>query len=286
MNGTKSSLTSTSGLLRAGWVLAALIVVALLLLSCGGGGEPAAEVQSPASATDVVGGEQPVPTEPPPTSPPTDTAVAETPDAVATEVAIARAAAATLTAEAPTATLAPTQTTMPDTSEPQVQPTNTTVPDTPAPTAPTPKPTKRPTSAPVVEYPPVTLIAPLEKDAASLRGNVTFKWSYPRPLNADEAFQVLIWQEGQPHWGAASLWTETEQTIDLDAVLPQRGQPGPFFWTVVVRRTGTEELLSPEGSPWRLTWIGDPCVACNCQTSCRSGHCESCCDQCCGGCQP
>jgi hypothetical protein len=104
--------------------------------------------------------------------------------------------------------------------------------------------------------PAPTLLAPEEKDAQALRGQVTFRWTYPKPLGADQAFQVLIWKEGQSHDGAAQLWTGTEQTIDLDVVLPARGGTGEYFWTVVVRQKDTEKLLSPEPGPWRLVYAG------------------------------
>jgi len=130
-----------------------------------------------------------------------------------------------------------------------------------------------------------TLLAP-PHGADNLTGNVTFQWSYPRPLAQHEAFQVLAWKAGNPHWGIAGLTGETQQTINLDIVLSERGGAGEYFWTVVVREISTEKQLSPETSPWSFTFgAPDPCDACDCQDNCRSGNCNPCCDQCCGGCK-
>jgi hypothetical protein len=68
-----------------------------------------------------------------------------TPDAVATQVAVGRAAAATLTAEAPAATPSPPATT--PTSAPAILPT-TPATDTPAPSATQPSPTAAPREVP------------------------------------------------------------------------------------------------------------------------------------------
>jgi hypothetical protein len=263
MNNSKPSKSIAAVLLTA-------LVLISILVGCGGA-EPTPQVRviTPTGQSS----QEVVPTEPPTVPPPTDTPTSEPPTAPppsetpTSEPPTASPAADTPVPEAPTATPSPTETAVPDT--------------------PTPVPTKRPTNTPEISYPAPTLLAPQEKDAESLRGQVTFVWSYPRPLEADEAFQVLIWREGEPHWGAAELWTGTEQLIDLDTVLPQRGGPGEYVWTVVVREKGTEQLLSPEAAPWRLTYLGpwDPCASCDCQNKCRQGACDSCCDRCCNGCK-
>ena len=106
-------------------------------------------------------------------------------------------------------------------------------------------------------YPAPALVAPSEQEANGVRGPVTFAWSYPRALVDGEGFQVLIWKDGQEHNGAASLTRETQQTIDLDVVLPGRGGDGEYLWTVVVRRDAPgEALLSPEAAPRRLVYAG------------------------------
>jgi hypothetical protein len=133
-------------------------------------------------------------------------------------------------------------------------------------------------------------------DNARINGHVTFRWSYPRPLAPDEGFQVLAWKDGNPHWGVAGLTGETQQTVNLDGVLPGRGGAGDYWWTVVVRELGTEDLRSPEASPRRFTYLGassggggsgeepGPCDACVCQNQCNSRVCHECCAQCCEGC--
>jgi len=88
---------------------------------------------------------------------------------------------------------------------------------------------------------------------------VTFKWKYYRSLEASEAFQVLIWKEGeQQHLGAAELWRQTEQTINLDDILPARGGPGYYNWTVVVVNRTNEKPFSREATPWRFRYVGRP----------------------------
>ena len=256
---------------RSGFaVLAVVLMLTSLLVACG----PASTSQivvvtvTPSPSSEVV------PTNTPISPPPTDTAVSE-PSAPLPTVTL-MPDTPTVLADTPTL---PTDTPVSDTPTPSL-PTDTAVPDTP-----TPVPPKRPTSTPSISYPAPTLLAPQEKDAGSLLGQVTFKWSYPRKLNPNEAFQVLIWKQGQPHDGAAELTTETQQTINLDTVLPSRGGPGDYFWTIVLREKRTEKILSPEAAPWRLTYIVDPCIDCNCKANCRSGNCKPCCDQCCNGCQ-
>ena len=253
--------------------LASLLVLMVLLTACGGP-EPTAQVlvvtaTIPPTQEVVVTNTQPPPSTDTPTLPPaTDTPTI--PPATDTPVP------ATLT---PTPQL-PADTPVADTPTPTTAPTDTPMPDTP-----TPVPTKRPTNTPEITYPAPTLLAPLEKDAGSLRGQVTFRWDYPRPLNENEAFQVLAWKEGQPHWGVAEPWTGTEQVVNLDAVLPLRAGTGEYLWSVVVLEKGTERILSPEATPWRLVYLGDPCAACDCNSQCRDDKCADCCAQCCGGCE-
>ena len=200
----------------------------------------------------------------------------DAPPAIAASPPVATQSASTIeVAPEPTATFTlPPATTEPSpsptTTEPSPSPTATGPSPSPSPdrpvatvTEPTPQPSKAPPSpTPSTEptrsqgEPAPTLLAPEEKDAGSLSGRVTFRWAYPQPLKADQAFQVLIWKQGQSHDGAAELWTGTEQTIDLDVVLPQRGGTGEYFWTVVVRHKDTDKLLSPEAAAWRLVYAG------------------------------
>jgi hypothetical protein len=175
-------------------------------------------------------------------------------------------------------------------------------PDAPGPTSPMATGTTEPeglvpTAAPSVSYSSPVLVAPLAKDAQSVQGKVTFQWSYSRSLRSGEAFQVLIWKEGQSHDGAAELVRNTEQTIDLDILLPQRGGPGEYLWTVVLRDSSTEKKLSPEAPPWRLNYTagsspqgdtegkGTGCGLCDCENWCKGESCMPCCERCCNGCK-
>lgn len=259
--------------------LAVLLVMVALLAGCGGA-EPTTQVlvvtATSAPTEEVVATETqppPLPTDTPTTAPPADTPTSPPP----TDTPVP----ATLTPIPPSS-----DTPVPNTATPTLAPTDTPTPEPPTPT-PTRRPTNTATNTPEISYPSATLIAPREEDAGSLRGQVTFRWSYPRPLEENEAFQVLAWKEGDSHWGIAEPWTETEQTIDLDGVLPQRAGTGEYFWTVVVLERDTERLLSPEAPPWRLNYLGpwDPCAACDCNSQCRQGNCAECCFDCCGGCE-
>jgi serine/threonine protein phosphatase PrpC len=100
------------------------------------------------------------------------------------------------------------------------------------------------------------LVQPTEESGGPLRGRVTFQWRYPRPLGDDEAFQVLIWMEGEVHGKAAESVSDTEQSIDLDATLPGKGGPGVYYWSVVVLDRETGDWLSPEAPAWRLIYAG------------------------------
>ena len=146
------------------------------------------------------------------------------------------------TSAGPTATLAPTSAEEPEntpTSSPSQRSLPTVEPASPLPTLPSPS---------------LTSPAP----ASEQRGSVTFAWDYPGALGSEEAFQVLIWKEGDSvHLGAAQSWGQTQQPINLDHV-PQLldGGAGRYFWSVVVVRRGTDERLSSEASPRRFTYLG------------------------------
>jgi serine/threonine protein phosphatase PrpC len=145
----------------------------------------------------------------------------------------------TVTSGSPTATLAPTST-----EQPEATPTSTIS-----------VPTARVT-VPVPTMPSPLLTSPAS--SSDQQGFVTFEWRYTGALGQDEAFQVLIWKEGaSDHPGAAQSWSEPRQTIDLDHV-PQlvTGGPGPYLWSVVVVRRGTDERLSPEAPPRDFTYLG------------------------------
>ena len=142
-------------------------------------------------------------------------------------------------------------------------PTVTLIPTrTPTPiVTPRPSPTKSPaatsTSTATLALPSVQLLEPNEQQGQSVTGKVLFRWTYSQPLAEGQAFQVLIWKDNtKDHLGAAEATVNTEQLIDLDVVLPPRGGPGTYWWTVVVVNSSTEERLSPEADPWRLVYTG------------------------------
>jgi serine/threonine protein phosphatase PrpC len=147
----------------------------------------------------------------------------------------------------PTETLAPTLTA---TAPP---PTGTTEPTTGELETASPVPA---TAMPEATYSPPALVAPLPRDAGSLHGQVTFAWRFAGELDAGDGFQVLIWKGDMPHNGAAEFVRRTQQVIDLDRLLPTRGGQGEYLWSVIVVDMETGDRLSPEASPWQLTYIG------------------------------
>ena len=161
---------------------------------------------------------------------------------------------------APSATATPTTAPSPTPEATQpVSPTDTLAPTlTPTirPTQPPPSPTATPSQTPRPTRPAPTLVEPLPD--AELSGQVTFQWEYPlMQLGLGNAFEVRIWKEGSElHLGAAEAVRKREQTIDLDIILPSRGGPGRYFWTVVVIRKSTGETLGPEADPWTFTYTG------------------------------
>jgi len=153
--------------------------------------------------------------------------------------------------------------TSPGPSDTPAPPTVTLIPtrtQTPGATA-RPQSTQQPavtsTSGAPPALPAAQLVAPTEPNAESAAGEVVFRWTYPQSLKAGEAFQVLIWKEGQTdHLGAAEYTQQTQQKINLDAILPARGGPGQYRWSVVVVLITTGDRLSPEAGSWRLNYVG------------------------------
>jgi len=128
------------------------------------------------------------------------------------------------------------------TSAPTRTPTSTPVrTSTPRRASPTPtytikpSPTVAPTLTPGLAGAPV-LESPAQ--GAGLEGStVTFRWHWHRPLQADEYFDVRVWQEGQARHGIA--WTK-ESWHEAGGL-----GGGKYYWSVaVIRYTGTK----PDGT--------------------------------------
>jgi hypothetical protein len=78
----------------------------------------------------------------------------------------------------------------------------------------------------------------------------TMRWEWDGTLQADEWFDVRIWQAGMPHHGVA--WTKRPQYV-YDICLKGNGH---YYWSVaVVRGEGSLWLtdLSPEATPRRFS---------------------------------
>ena len=172
--------------------------------------------------------------------------------------------------EEPTVTVAvtqpPAESTSPSPEPTPSEPTATLMATfTPAPPTLTPEPTvprstatsRPPTNTPEPQYSTATLRDPAAGD--ELRGEVTFVWDYaPFPLKLGDAFQVLIWKEGEvDHNGAAEFTRRRQQQIDIDEV-PQvkTGGAGIYFWTVVVVDKQTENRVGPEAQARRFMFSG------------------------------
>jgi len=168
--------------------------------------------------------------------------------------------------ETPSSTPSPTRKPSPTRTETPEEPTATLVPtgtytsqltrtDTPV----VPTTTKPPTLTPDQLLPPPSLVEP--KPDAEVRGQVLFKWTFSQSLPPTAAFQVLIWREGaQEHPGAAAYTLQTEQAIDLDVLLPERGGAGYYFWSVVVVNRNSGKLIGKEATarPFRYPGPAQP----------------------------
>jgi hypothetical protein len=162
----------------------------------------------------------------------------------------------------PPPTYTPTLTSSP-TREPTATPTwtatSTPVPTeppaaTPPPATPTPAPTLLPTLSPTpgIIYPAPVLLQPEDIVFLSQGADTkyTMHWEWDGTLQADEWFDVRIWQAGMPHHGV--VWTKQPQYV-YDICLKGNGQ---YFWSVaVVRGEGGLWLadLSPEATPRRFS---------------------------------
>ncbi len=146
----------------------------------------------------------------------------------------------------PTATQAWTATLAPTPTEPGTA--------TPRPVRPRPSPTSLPTATPSpgIVYAAPSLLEPediayLSQDAL---GTYRLSWSWDGTLQADEWFDVRIWQAGMPHYGIA--WTKQREYLYDICV---RGS-GDFYWSVAVIRGEQGRWLadlSPEAEAHRFT---------------------------------
>jgi hypothetical protein len=220
--------------------LAALLLVPPLFR---GTPTPAADTPAALATTAVIPVTEPVDLGQTATAAAFETGVAAPPETAAAVPAETPAPAETVTTEGPTATLKPPPTA---TSKP-------TRANTPAPIASdTPAPTAKP------DYQPPELLKPPADDSQSYHGPLTFRWSYSGEMGPDDAFQVLIWQEGDAsHNGAFAPTQEIEQEINLDEVdRLVLGEPGPYLWSVVVVDSTGDERLGPEASPREFVYAG------------------------------
>lgn len=163
----------------------------------------------------------------------------------------------------PTHTGTPAPTSSP-TREPSASPTWTATPaqsptealaaGTEPATATPPPPTSLPSETPTpgIVYPAPILLQP--EDIVFLSQGTDTKyvmhWEWEGTLQADEWFDVRIWQTGMPHHGVA--WTKQPQYV-YDICLKGNGQ---YYWSIaVVRGEGSVWLsdLSPEAAPRRFS---------------------------------
>lgn len=118
-----------------------------------------------------------------------------------------------------------------------------------------PTPTPSPTPAQTIANTIPVLFQP--DNEVALSGQVTFRWQWAGPpLEANQGFELRIWQEGQPyHYGAASPTQETQIQINLSAAYGiQQGTGGQYFWTVVVVQRDPYETLGAEAAPRTFTF--------------------------------
>ncbi len=130
----------------------------------------------------------------------------------------------------------------------EVQPTSTPTSSGLLPGQPSPTPT--PT------LPKPILTSPLP--SVALQGVHRFEWTYSRTLGPNQAFQVLIWKEGETdRRGAADSQTNPWQEINLDAVPKLNSDgPGEYLWSVVVVDSKTDKPISPEATPRKFIYLG------------------------------
>jgi hypothetical protein len=236
-----------------------VLVVVYVVLGLVPSPTPVAEATPDPTARPTHTAMQTATTAPSHTAMPTPTAL---PTAMATSVSSANPTLDITASPSPAPTDTPTPTSVP-TQEPTVTPTWTATPTpvptepppaTPPPAAPISAPARGPTATPTagIVYPAPALVQPedvvfLSQGADS---RYTMRWEWDGTLQADEWFDVRIWQAGMPHYGIA--WTKEPQYV-YDICLKRNGL---YFWSVaIVRGEGSLWLadLSPEATPRRFS---------------------------------
>ncbi len=159
----------------------------------------------------------------------------------------------------PTPTLTHTPTNTPantPTPTPTNTPANTPTPtDTPIPTntpMPTPTNTSKPTPTPTPTKTKTTvarLIAPAPGSQVRSDQAVEFVWSYNGALAPNQGFEVRVWKDGQPHYGAAAPVLMARASINLGGAYGvQTGGSGRYWWTVAVVQRDPYQSLGPEAA--------------------------------------
>jgi glucose/arabinose dehydrogenase len=90
---------------------------------------------------------------------------------------------------------------------------------------------------------PPTLMGPADGATFDNAAGVRLQWTWKRPLNPDEVFDLRVWRDGQEHNGIT--WTQDSQ-FNLTAWLLEQ-QPGDFGWSVAVMQK------QPDGSGKQIT---------------------------------
>ena len=140
----------------------------------------------------------------------------------------------------PTLTQAPTYTHTPT-------PTSTFTPTaTRRPITPTPR--RTPGAGTPVSLAP-RLIAPAPGEQVRSDRAVEFVWSFDGKLAENQGFEVRVWKEGQPHYGATSPVLTTRTSINLSGAYGvQQGGSGRYQWTVAVVQLDPYLSLGPEAA--------------------------------------
>jgi hypothetical protein len=198
-------------------------------------------------------------TAPSPTARPTRTPL---PTAVVTSISSANRTTGITASPSPAPTDTPTLISPPvqePTDTPTWTATSTPLPTeppsaTPPPAPPSPTPAPGPTATPTagIVYPAPVLVQPEDVVFLSQGADTryTMHWKWDGTLQADEWFDVRIWQAGMSHHGVA--WTKEPQYV-YDICLKRNGL---YFWSVAIVR-GKDSLwladLSPEATPRRFS---------------------------------